>query len=888
MTPPRPALLEPLMNAPFRLALCALLLLVGLKSTGCVNEGEGPPEPPPDSRGEPGACQVDQDCPDPALFFCNSATSRCEAACRTQADCTAERRGNYRLETCDANPLGCRCDGNRCVEALCSADVDCAQERVCRDGRCGAPPEALAVASCQVTPDVVLGREGTPVRFSVLAVDAAGRPVVVPAGATWTAVGAAARGGGTGREAVFELGAPTEGLVEAVRAQVGNATCQARVSVVEAAGVQEGEVRALVTDELTGRPLEGAVVVVADGAGAVTASAETDARGVVRLAAPAAVGSVSVFHGDYGYLTVAHEGPGRGPRELALALRRNATDRYGGYRGTFLNVSTSEDLHAGAAGLSAPDAVTELSGSLLVGPTRVERFTFNGRERSVTLPAGAYVVLPGSTLRATEVSAMGLAGVCDGALAGVTDPEAEARAGTCGTRTAWALAGDVPLSELPPSLLVGGAVDMGQMLAQAIPLLRRFSSSVVRDVPFRLKETPGAAQGAPDHGDLAHFTRVDHDYQQMPLGFHFAARVPSLPRYRGAWLDSVVVTGMARVAGRGMVPLGLGMAVNVNPADNHTDQQAGLPAPGLVSVRMAPAHHGLEGSPYVLAVVATSSAAANDAAAGAATSALLQRMPERLPFDPRGGSPLAVEGAFLPIPEGARYNYDREARGGLEGRQLRFVTVPPLPVGTVLRAVFTHRSERRWVVLMDSAKATTGVRLPVPPAPFEDRTYHGDLAGSRSPFGVQALALRRPGSTTPLELKGLVEADGADLARLGELTAAYSALDYGRPLVRWVVPEQEGQEVARGATVRVRVSSFQVGSALTDDGYVRLTFVGGSGCEGHEVRGDVDASQGRGEVDLRLPPGCHGPEVSLVATLVDPSGVPLNPQVTSARSVNIP
>jgi hypothetical protein len=585
---------------------------------------------------------------------------------------------------------------------------------------------------------------------------------------------------------------------------------------------------------------------------------------VALVDALAGEGSVSVFHEDYGYLTVAHEGPA-GPVDLALPVRRNPTDRYGGYLGSFRNVPTGQELHLGVAGLSAPDAVSDLSAALLVGPTRTVDFTFNGQTRQVTLPAGAYAVLGDQVLQ-TEVSARGLAGVCDARLVGVTDAEAEMALGACGTRTAWALAGDIPLNELPPSLLTGGVVDQNQLLAQLLPLLRRFSSSVVRDVQFRLKETD-VSSGEPDFSNQTHFARVEHDFQQMPLGFHFAVRVPELP-------------------GRGSVPLGLGLAVNTNPADPNTDTQAGLPGPGLVSVRMAPTHHGLEGNPYALILMASSSAAANDASAGIASSVLVHRLADgKLTFDPRGNSPVAVSGSFLPAPEGARYNYTREPYRGLFGRQLRFVAAPELPGATVLRAAFTHRSEHRWVVLMDPAKATTGVRLPVPPTGFEDRTYFGDVAGTRSPFSVQALVLRSGGSA--LDMKGLVTADGADLERLGELATAYSALDYGRPQVGWVTPAEDGQSVARGTTVKVLVSRFRLGSAFTDDGYVKLTFAGGTGCEGQEVLGTVDVSQGRGEVDLKLPAGCSGSGVQLIATLVDPEGVPLNPPVSSTCSVTM-
>jgi hypothetical protein len=878
------------MNPPLRQALCAVLVLcTSLLWSGCSPALEELPDPAEPTPNEPGLCQVDQDCPDPGLFFCDTVTSRCLAACRTQEDCTAAKRGAYRLAKCDGSPLGCRCDNNRCEVALCSADAECAAAgKVCRDGQCVQAPEASAATACRVTPDFVIGREGTSARFSVLAMDAAGRPVVVPAGATWTAMGGSVRGSGSGVNASFVLSAPSQEPREAVVARVGNATCTARVVVLEAM-VPPGQLRAVVTDEQTGRPIADAVVVTADAQGAVKATARTDASGVALLAALEEVGSVSVFHAEYGYLTVGHEGAG-GSKDLALPLRRNPADRYGGYKGTFLHMPETVDMHAGLTGLSSPDAVSELSASLLAGQTRRVRFTSGGQQREVTLPAGAYVVLPGTTLEAKDVSAQGLAGTCDAALTGVTNPEEAMVAGECGTRTAWALGGDIPLTALPP---VTGTVDVGQWLAQTIPLLRTFSSSVVRDVQFRLKETPRTGTGAPDYGDQAHFTGLDHDFakgQSMPLGFQFAVRVPALPKYREGWMDSAAVMGAARVPGRGVVPLGLGMGANTSPADPNTDTQAGLPGPGLVSVRMAPAHHGLEGSPYDLILTASSSAAANDVTAGAASSVLIHRTLEKLPFDPKGGAPVTVEGPFLPVPEGFRYNYNLEAGGGLEGRQLRFILSPEamkLPVATVLRAVFTNREEHRWVVLMDVGRASTGVRLPVPPAPFEDRTYYGDVTGSRSPFGMQALVTRRTGTSAGavVDLHGLVEADGVDLEHLGELTVAYSALDYGRPLVTWVTPAEDDQSVPEGSKVEVRVLAFRVGSGNQDDGYVTLTFKGGTGCEGRVARGQVVSAQG--EVELLLPGGCTGTDVRLTATLVDPEGNALRPAVTSTRALKI-
>ena len=40
--------------------------------------------------------------------------------------------------------------------------------------------------------------------------------------------------------------------------------------------------------------------------------------------------------------------------------------------------------------------------------------------------------------------------------------------------------------------------------------------------------------------------------------------------------------------------------------------------------------------------------------------------------------------------------------------------------------------------------------------------------------------------------------------------------------------------------------------------------------------------------ELKLPPGCSGLSLFMNATLVDPSGAPLRPPVSSSRLVNIP
>jgi hypothetical protein len=79
-----------------------------------------------------------------------------------------------------------------------------------------------------------------------------------------------------------------------------------------------------------------------------------------------------------------------------------------------------------------------------------------------------------------------------------------------------------------------------------------------------------------------------------------------------------------------------------------------------------------------------------------------------------------------------------------------------------------------------------------------------------------------------------------------------------------------------------------VGSGISDDGYVRLTFAGGTGCEGLVEEGTVVDAQG--QMELALPSGCSGTGVRLTATLMEPKergGQPVSPPVTSQRTLTI-
>jgi hypothetical protein len=94
----------------------------------------------------------------------------------------------------------------------------------------------------------------------------------------------------------------------------------------------------------------------------------------------------------------------------------------------------------------------------------------------------------------------------------------------------------------------------------------------------------------------------------------------------------------------------------------------------------------------------------------------------------------------------------------------------------VLRAVFSNGAGRRWLVLLDTSRDAQGVRLPMPPAPLEDRTFQGNHLGSFASLELQAWSLREGGLPDGglLPLEQLIRDE--NLSRLGELVVAWSAL----------------------------------------------------------------------------------------------------------------
>lgn len=852
-----------------------------------------PTPPTPDSGmgggGGSEGCEEDSDCGDPSYFFCNTVTAECEPSCRTNAHCNMRPAG-AELTQC-AGALGCQCDDAKCVGTLCSSDSECGAAQVCRSGECVTPPAATTVAKCQITPDLVVMRTGSSAKFYASAWDAQNAPVVVKDGATWAAVGTAVTGSGSGDSATFTAGTTAVDMATtSVEATFGTTKCQAKVIVLATPSAAD-EIAVSVIDELSGRPVAGAQVMLSAGDGTpvlqgANPTLPTNAQGYAVLNGFAAGQSVTVFHTDFSYVTVANYAGTT--RFLSFALRRNALDKHGGYKGEFTNVPATSNVHAALGGMSLAGSITNLNISQLLGPSIETDIAIGSaiNEQDVPIPAGVSLGFGTQQIK-PKFAGLGLNGTClDGT--GAPD-EANITAGTCGTRTAWALSGDVPLSDLPISAVAGGLdnINIGELLASVLPIFKKFNSTISRDVQFSLRPftTPG------EYGDIlndAAYTTQNLDFTQIPLAFSFVTNMPALPRYKGSYADGVAIIGGANVIGRGVVPLGIGVGVNLDDTAGAIDDKIDAIdelAVGQIGVRMAPTHHGLEGSQYGLLAAAISAKALNDASAGIGASALFTRLPgNKLLFDPKGATPIDLSGQVFPtFPEGAKFNFSSTADGALAGRSFSLTAQTGVQV---IRVSFADDLETRWDVLVSAtAPAFT---LPLPPAGTRDRLFaDGNSVGTaRSEFVVQAFRMAKDASAAtpaPISFADYVELNENNAADTTNHLTAFSFLTYAPPDVKFTTPAASGT-VAKGSKLALEVSGFSIGTAAANDGVVRLTFTGGTNCPDAIVKTETMA--GNGKLEYTLPADCVGAAIVTRAELLKiDEATPIVPAV--ARTITL-
>lgn len=731
---------------------------------------------------------------------------------------------------------------------MCSVDADCGA-LACRDGACVTPPGPSLVSRCIITPEVAVLRPGGSARFWVLAWDPTGQPVVVSGGAAWSALGTALTGSGQGNDVELQAGAAGSPLSPAVEARFADVRCEARALVL--ADPPAGRFGVSVVDALTGRPIAGAKVLLSRADGSVIdqageATLDTDATG---LALPASLTglepvSVSVFHPDFSYLTLANLHAPSGI--LSLALQRNPFEHFGGIAGVMSAPRDEKPVVLGRAALSRSDDLESLDPA--APPVNTTTLDVNSGWIDLRgTPVSTETIIRAGALTEAPVrfSSLGQAGTC--ALNGAPD-EAKVAAGRCGTRAAWALAASLDLGGVPFDLVDAGfPVDV-------VPFLRRldsrsFFSTVQRDVAFDLRPTPRGADGGLELSGTEGFTPLTVPFGQVPLGFAFGVQAPV-----AAGLDAqrTLAVGAALVPGRGVVPLGFSGWNRGNDSE--------------LVVRMAPAHHGLEGAPYALFVQ-------RELGEWRGVSTLVSHQ-ARLHFDElyERGIDLRDQ-RFLPVPTSARLNLGAGPVDGLPGRSCQLA---PVATGaTLARVRLTDAQATRWDTLVDPREPT--FTWPEVPGALRDCLYatSNRVVGPQSRLTVELLSLEGEAGAT-MDFATATRRDNLAGDRALERLTAFSRFEAPAPRLRFRTP---AGPLARDGRVEVLVE----GPPSLSSAWVLFTFTTGSATCVESRPADL-----RYGVQQPLLARCTGSPLTVTAELVGADRVtPLEPPVRAAETFEV-
>lgn len=531
-------------------------------AAACQNDSPGRQTPGRiarcDIQGMP-ACTDSQGCS--AAGLCMDGC--CHAACTVANDCA---------EAAGCGEFGCVCEEGACIPTPCSASAECEEDRSCVAGTC-VEPEPVEAASCRLSPPFAAIRSGEKLAFSLEAFDSEGKLIVpTPAFQLETSDPNRAQAG-----KIHIVGGESVGAVE-VLGRIGNVSCAAEVeSYGEPA---EGKVRILAIDALSRLPVQGAHVQIEG----VTTGETTDERGLAifdRDALPPAPRIVSVFHEGYSYVSLFDVSSS----DILVPLSRNPERPLaGGFTGTFKSeLFEPSRLNFGLAGASFPGNLIDLDVFILVGP--IERVEIDiGGARSADLSAGLVFGL-GNTWFKESYRVEALPNACADRLA--------SQEGRCGYRTAWGLAGGIPLEDLPlDAIESGGEVDAGSLLAELLPNIRRLRSAIVPSIAV---EALPRAGGEPDWERLPKLDMV----ADKRLALRADVRIPPLP---GEAVDGVIGIVGAQVPHEGLVPMGLTGAVAEEGSREIVDPVRGRN--GVLDLRFAPLHGGIEGSDYVVFVLA--------------------------------------------------------------------------------------------------------------------------------------------------------------------------------------------------------------------------------------------------------------------------------------------
>lgn len=691
---------------------CVIALAFVLGCDGGRETREDPSRRPRCDIGGLASCKDSSSCGGKAVCF----EGCCLAACASTSDCEG-------ASGCD--DFGCVCDQGACIPTSCSASSECEGGRSCVGGSCVEVQEVEA-SSCNLSPPWAAVRAGDEVRYSLRAFDARGERIVpTPAFRLETSDPNLASASGD-----RVVGGNDAGTVEVI-ARLGAITCSAEL---ESHGeVAEDDVRILVVDALSRLPIQGARVQVETGGAPLLATTDGRGEAVFERAAVPSPRTISVFHEDYTYVSIFGL---TGSDHLVPLSPNPETPLAGGFSGAFESALFEPSrLNFGLAGASLPGNLIDVDVSILVGP--IERVEIDvGGARSADLSAGLVFGL-GNTWFKERYRVEALPGACE--------DRAASEEGRCGFRTAWGLAGGIPLEDVPfDAIQSQGEVNAGKLLAEFLPQVRRLRSAVVPSFPI---EPLPRVDGKPD---WARLPRLDLDAEKR-LSLRVDVSLSPLP---SDLVDGVIALVGAKVEGEGMVPLGLTGAVAEEGTGELVDPARGRR--GVLDLRFAPMHGGIEGSEYVVFVIAVNL----EGLSGGASCA---------PSDRSGCTPISgLVASARSLPWGTEVDLANPGFLGFADQALFDPAGRRLEVGRAVDGATLVRLEvvsrgKAWQIYFPAA--SSGVTVPVP-ADVPDRME--DPSASLQVMDAD------------LDLDALTGPGGADLSDFTLRARRFSTMDLPR------------------------------------------------------------------------------------------------------------
>ncbi|MCX7943540.1 MAG: hypothetical protein N2746_03425 [Deltaproteobacteria bacterium] len=532
-----------------------------------------------------GSCTVDDDCCPAAKgekpIICKS-DKKCGPVCQSDKDCGTDGK------ICDLV-------SGECIAPACSSDEECAPQK-CVAGKCGdftGTPE-----KCVITSKVSTIHKGQKIQLHAIAYK--GTTIIPWQKFTWTSSVPAS-------VSVDENGVITGGESEGVSvisAKVGNIDCDNTLSVKNYLPTSNNNVRVIVLDQKTQKPIANATVVVGDKSPAVT-----DSSGKVEVTSEPA--DIHVFHADYTYVSVV--GAKKSDYVVYLPPKPDLS-KAGGFRGKFdFSQLKYHSIELGIAGCSVAGDLLNFDFNTIVGEMLAENIVLTeptSVNECIELPSGLVVTAKKY---------------------GINDliPKNYRVACEAGFRSAWGLGGGLSDSEitalinlLSPIISGGDDLNIGQLLAAILPLFNKFShgsASAIKVDPIPTIDTPKYTEGPckdkpvsdkPKIPDFDKFQQINMTLT-MKLLLKSIFDMPMLPKIRNTYFGGLVGLGAIYIPELGVVPMGLTAATDSDdpktPGDGKINKPTNNPdnlSDGQLALRMAPAYNGFETNNYVYAFLA--------------------------------------------------------------------------------------------------------------------------------------------------------------------------------------------------------------------------------------------------------------------------------------------